>query len=53
MDEKNMQRWHAQFERNAPDAHHAFLRWLGVPEDEVLHIRKSSKIRKARRSRRK
>jgi DNA-binding transcriptional MerR regulator len=53
MDEEDMQRWHIQFERNAPDAHHAFLRWLGISEDEVRRIRKSSKRRKARRSRRK
>jgi DNA-binding transcriptional MerR regulator len=53
MDEEDMQRWHVQFESNAPDAHHAFLRWLGVSEDEALHIRKSAKTRKVRRSRRK
>jgi DNA-binding transcriptional MerR regulator len=53
MDEEDMQCWHVQFERNAPDAHHAFLRWLGISEDEALHIRKSSKIRTVRRSKRK
>lgn len=43
MDRKDMQRWHAEFERNAPEAHHSFLRWLGIPEEEALEIRASSK----------
>ncbi len=40
MDEDGMQRWHEAFEVNAPEAHHSFLRWLGIPEDEALKIRK-------------
>ena len=43
MNRKDMQRWHAEFERNAPEAHHSFLRWLGIPEDEALEIRADSK----------
>jgi len=39
MDEKAMDRWHAEFERNAPAGHHSFLRWLGIPEPEALAIR--------------
>jgi len=39
MDEAAMDRWHAEFERNAPEAHHSFLRWLGISEEEALAIR--------------
>ncbi len=39
MDQKAMDRWHAEFERNAPEGHHSFLRWLGIPEPEALAIR--------------
>ncbi len=43
MNEQDMQRWHHEFEHNAPAAHHSFLRWLGIPEDEVDQIREKSK----------
>jgi DNA-binding transcriptional MerR regulator len=43
MNETDMQRWHTEFEHNAPQAHHSFLLWLGIPENEVLDIRKRSK----------
>lgn len=39
MDEPSMERWHARFERNAPEAHRAFLAWLGIPEVEATRIR--------------
>jgi MerR family transcriptional regulator, thiopeptide resistance regulator len=39
MDEDAMDRWHAEFERNAPEGHHSFLRWLGLSEKEALAIR--------------
>ncbi|MCP4318197.1 MAG: MerR family transcriptional regulator [Hyphomicrobiales bacterium] len=42
MSEMDRRHWHEAFERNAPQAHHSFLRWLGIPEDEVLAIRKRS-----------
>lgn len=42
MDEAAMKRWHIEFERRAPEAHHQFLLTLGIPEDEVLFIRKRS-----------
>ncbi len=42
LSDDDMSRWHAQFERNAPDAHHAFLLWLGIAEDEALAIRARS-----------
>lgn len=39
MDEPSMERWHARFECNAPEAHRAFLAWLGIPEAEATRIR--------------
>jgi len=39
MDEAQMTAWHRAFEANAPDAHHAFLRWLGIGEDEIAKLR--------------
>lgn len=46
MDEKAMNRWHTEFERRAPEAHHAFLRALGITEDEAQYIRKRSRGRR-------
>jgi MerR family transcriptional regulator, thiopeptide resistance regulator len=34
-----MNRWHTEFERRAPEAHHEFLLSLGIPPDEVAKIR--------------
>lgn len=42
MDEAAMRRWHIEFERRAPEAHHHFLLTLGISEDEALFIRKRS-----------
>jgi len=39
MDEAAMARWHTEFERCAPDAHHEFLLSLGIPEAQVQQIR--------------
>ncbi len=43
MDERGMGRWHAEFEKRAPEAHHGFLLSLGIPEDEALIIRRWSR----------
>jgi DNA-binding transcriptional MerR regulator len=43
MDEAAMSRWHTEFERRAPEAHHQFLIALGIPEEEALFIRRRSK----------
>jgi hypothetical protein len=45
MDQDDMQRWHEEFERNAPEAHHSFLRWLGISQEEAIEIRAGSKSR--------
>jgi len=42
MDDAAMRRWHSEFERRAPEAHHQFLLSLGISEDEALFIRKRS-----------
>ena len=41
--EEEMHRWHMEFERRAPDAHQAFLQWLGIPERETQKIRHLSR----------
>lgn len=46
MDEQSMDRWHAEFEHRAPEAHHKFLLSLGIPEKEAGMIRQwSRKVR--------
>jgi len=37
--EKDMRRWHVQFEKSAPDKHAEFLRRLHIPEGEISAIR--------------
>jgi len=39
MDEAAMSKWHGEFERRAPLAHHDFLMSLGIPDKEVQQIR--------------
>ena len=41
-------RWHAEFERRAPEAHDEFLLVLGIPRDEVMKIRRWSRGELAR-----
>lgn len=43
MDESDMQRWHVEFERLAPDAHHAFLESIGIAPAEIERIRAESR----------
>lgn len=42
MDEAGMRRWHMEFERRAPEAHHQFLLALGISEDEARFIQSQS-----------
>jgi DNA-binding transcriptional MerR regulator len=42
----DMGRWHAEFEKSAPDEHQEFLEFLHIQPDEITAIRESS--RKAR-----
>lgn len=41
--ETDMQRWHAEFERSAPDEHQEFLEFLHIPKDEIRTIREWSR----------
>ncbi|MFH1981561.1 MAG: MerR family transcriptional regulator [Pseudomonadota bacterium] len=43
MSDTDMMRWHAEFERMAPDAHAHFLQSLGIPADEIALIRSASR----------
>lgn len=43
MDEAARQRWHAAFERDAPDAHQEFLHSLGLSEEQVAEVRQRSR----------
>ena len=37
--EDDMRRWHAEFEKGAPDEHQEFLEFLHIPPDELRRIR--------------
>lgn len=43
LNESDMDRWHQEFERRAPEAHHDFLESLGIPPEEVELIRQWSR----------
>ena len=43
MDEDARRRWHAEFERRAPEGHQEFLLSLGIPADEVERGRRWSR----------
>lgn len=46
--EDDMHRWHAEFERAAPDEHQEFLEFIHVPKDEARQIREWSRTYRAR-----
>jgi hypothetical protein len=41
--EDDMRRFHAEFERNAPEEHQEFLEFLHIPAEEVEAIREKSR----------
>jgi MerR family transcriptional regulator, thiopeptide resistance regulator len=43
MEQKDRKRWHAEFERRAPEGHNEFLLSLGISPDEVAEIRRWSR----------
>jgi len=43
LDEEGMWRWHAEFERTAPEAHQDFLESLGIRKKEIAAIRNWSR----------
>jgi DNA-binding transcriptional MerR regulator len=40
---EEMQRWHLEFERSAPEEHQEFLEFLHIPSDEIRSIRERSR----------
>ena len=40
---EDMNRWHAEFEKSAPQEHQEFLEFLHIPADEVRSIRERSR----------
>lgn len=45
MDEAMMRSWHHEFESRYPEQHESFLKWLNLPSDDILAIRKGSHSR--------
>jgi DNA-binding transcriptional MerR regulator len=41
--EQDMGRWHAEFEKAAPEDHQQFLEYLHIPKDEIVKIREWSR----------
>jgi hypothetical protein len=41
--EDDMRRWHAEFEKSAPQEHQEFLEFLHIPAQEVQQIREWSR----------
>ena len=41
--EEQMQGWHAEFERSAPEEHEEFLKFLHIPAAEIGEIRRKSR----------
>lgn len=39
----DMERWHAEFEAQAPNEHQEFLQFLNIPPDEIRRIREASR----------
>ena len=41
--DQEMNRWHVEFERSAPEDHQQFLEYLQIGAEEVAHIREWSR----------
>jgi hypothetical protein len=41
--EADMHRWHAEFEKAAPEEHEAFMKYLHIPDAEIAQIREWSR----------
>ena len=42
LQDADMHKWHAEFERRFPEGHESFLRWLGLPAERVAEVRSQS-----------
>jgi hypothetical protein len=45
--EADMHRWHAEFEKSAPEEHQEFLEFLHIPKPEIQSIREASRKQQA------
>jgi DNA-binding transcriptional MerR regulator len=45
LSEEALNRWHADFERSAPDEHRQFLEFLNIPEADIERIREEAQRR--------
>lgn len=43
LDADARRKWHRLFEARHPEAHQAFLAWLGLSADEIAQVRSDSK----------
>ena len=43
LSDEQMHRWHAEFERSAPEEHEEFLKFLHIPAAEIKSIREQSR----------
>jgi MerR family transcriptional regulator, thiopeptide resistance regulator len=43
--DEQMHRWHAEFERSAPEEHQEFLEFLHIPAQEISTIREQSRAK--------
>ncbi|MCU0257267.1 MAG: MerR family transcriptional regulator [Vicinamibacterales bacterium] len=46
--DEDMHRWHAEFERSAPDEHQEFLQFLHIPAEDIARIREWSRAHRER-----
>ncbi len=46
LDEAGMKNWHIEFEKSSPEAHQDFLESIGIEREEIIVIRKWSKVDK-------
>ncbi len=42
LQDPDMHKWHAEFERRHPDGHQGFLEWLHLPAERITGIRQRS-----------
>ena len=42
LEEAQMHKWHAEFERRYPDGHQSFLEWLNIGPDKIADVRRKS-----------
>ena len=43
LDDTQLKKFHQEFERRYPTEHGEFLKWLTIPDDKALEIRKASR----------